>query len=148
MTMTTTDDPVRDALDATGLTTGALSADAERAAYERLAAWLAQGYRLSHGRLCSERLLTRSYCSAADGRRGARDMPCSPPGDDHPSLWLRDGVPAAYISQPYQIMNTDAAAMTAFARRYGLRYTVDPHGSWYWPDSTLLVIWRRATPPR
>jgi len=127
-----------------GLCTGRVSDTVRGAAYAHLADWLARGYRPASGTVCIERLLTRNRCSFLAQRPDA--MPCYPPGDDHPSLWLRDGVPAAYVSQPYQV--TDEAAMAAFAARYGLSFSVDAHGSWYVPGGTLLVIWRRATPPR
>ncbi len=65
------------------------------------------------------------------------------PGDDHASLWCRDGEPVVYISQPYDLTSDTLREMIAWADRYDLSFAITPRGSWHFPGYTMLVSWTR-----
>src|SRR4030095_15139258 len=80
---------------------GAAYATVESPLRERL--WEEGGLKRSHGYPCCQRLV--GHC---DHRHGAG---CLPPGTDHPSLWLRDGQPAVFVSQPYDLSGETVRAL-------------------------------------
>ncbi len=63
------------------------------------------------------------------------------PGDDHESLWRKEGE-FRRVSQPYHLSTEDAANMVAAAEEHGMSFTISPGGSWYFPGATMLVGWR------
>lgn len=70
------------------------------------------------------------------------------PNEDHPSLWGRkEGrkkVPYCFVSQPYQARISDCVA---FAIKWELTLDIyPPSHSWYYPGSTLLLVWKRLAP--
>lgn len=83
------------------------------------------------GRRCVQRLL---------GKRCIRHDPeeCRPPGDDHATLWTRNGRPFSYTFEPYGLSFADLAALVRFCDTYGLQARIDTE-SWYYPGTTLLV---------
>ena len=66
------------------------------------------------------------------------------PGDDHTSLWYRDGKAAVYISQPYGIAAETLAKMQEACRVHGLAFDVSTWPAWHYPGSVLFVTWHRA----
>jgi hypothetical protein len=71
------------------------------------------------------------------------------PGDDHTSLWQRNGRPELYVSQPYPERFTDRLPeMMAAAAEHGLAFTVNTRPAWHYPGRCLFVTWRRASPVR
>ena len=66
------------------------------------------------------------------------------PGDDHVSLWTRDGVPERRLSQPYTLHLETIRKMVEWADRYGLEFDISGKNSWHFPGHTMLVTWQRA----
>lgn len=59
---------------------------------------------------------------------------------DHVALWLRDGKPAVWTSQPYGPLDGIVLAEAAEAcRELGLELTVSS-GSWWYPGWTVLLM--------
>ena len=45
-------------------------------------------------------------------------------GLDHCSLWLKNGRPEVFISQPYQLSMQELDGLSEFCKRHGLTYSV------------------------
>jgi len=65
------------------------------------------------------------------------------PGDDHCSLWYKDGKPYCWVSQPYGLRPNDLLRMMAHANLYGLDFTIGSWPAWYYPGRVLFVVWKR-----
>jgi hypothetical protein len=63
------------------------------------------------------------------------------PGDDHVTMWSRDGKPFCYVSQPYSLDDAEVAEMIAVAAQYGLDFYILTHPSWHYPGACLTVLW-------
>ena len=61
------------------------------------------------------------------------------PGADHDGLWLRDGKPWAWTTQPYGLRHECLRAMLDFCDAHDLEMTVSG-GSWHFLGSTVLVV--------
>ena len=61
------------------------------------------------------------------------------PGDDHPSLWLKNGKPHVYISQPYELSIEDLKELVEFCERHSLNLHVSTWPAWHFPGSVLNV---------
>jgi hypothetical protein len=92
----------------------------------------------SSGSLCVQRLLGKR---CGKGKIWA-NCECFPPGTDHASLWLKDGKPALFVSQPYGITANTMQDMQKFAKENGLEFDVGAEMSWWFPSRTVLVCWR------
>lgn len=66
-----------------------------------------------------------------------------PPGDDHGSLWLKDGKPHTYISQPYGLVQDQLREIVEFADAHGLRVEIGAARSFHFPGKTICVEYRR-----
>lgn len=79
------------------------------------------------------------------GKRPSREEELSRlPGDDHVTLWLKDGKPDVYVSQPYALGLDTLREMAQMADKHGLDVHVDAKSSWWFPGYTLFIEWRRA----
>lgn len=109
-------------------------------------AWAAR-YRLkkSGGHPCIARLLGKRCWY---GGHGSYDSPpCSPPGADHASLWIRDGKPIAYVFQPYGLTNDTLHELLAFCDRWGLDVNIDTWPAGHFPGAVLWVELTRQDRP-
>ena len=88
-----------------------------------------RGLKLSDGRLCIHRLSGRQ-CDLKD---------CFPPVGDHDTLWIRDGKPAVYLAQPYQLEWEELKGLVEFCVKNGLRAGVDTWPSFHFPAHVLSV---------
>ena len=61
------------------------------------------------------------------------------PKDDHSSLWLKDGKPYAYVSQPYQLSLNDVKKLASFCDEYNLDMLIEAYPSWHFPGEVLTV---------
>ena len=66
-------------------------------------------------------------------------------GSDHDALFLREGEPAVYVTQPFTINTAKAREMAEFADLHGLEFYID---STRWPNfhsplGTTLAAWTR-----
>ena len=98
----------------------------------------ALGYRRSNGQICAARLLG-GRCTEYGRADGPKEHPHAPPGDDHPSLWLKDGKPHIYVSQPYGLEWDKLRALVMWCGRWGLRAAVHAE-SWHYPGRTVAVM--------
>ena len=98
-----------------------------------------RGVTEADGKAWFGRLLGKEYVEAdrLDG------LPKKLPGDDHVSLWLKDGTPHIYVSQPYHFDFDTVRQMTATALIYGLKFSVKRWPAWWNPERILFVEWRR-----
>jgi hypothetical protein len=87
------------------------------------------------GHVCLNRLV-KGHCKGT----GLMFPKCFwlPVANDHVSLWLRDGEPHVYVSQPYGLTLNDMRALVEFCDAHGLDAAVTA-GSWHFPGETLLI---------
>lgn len=98
------------------------------------------GLKASNSHACIGRLINKR-CST-DG------VPCRLPGGDHVSLWLKDGKPEVYISQPYHLSLDNMRAIVEFCDRYRLTVDISTWPSWHFPGAVLTVEVKRADAER
>lgn len=96
------------------------------------------GLRESSGVPCPERL-TKHRCSCGWSHELA-------PGSDHTSLWLENGKPKLYITQPYDLSYEKMKELVAFCEEKGLRVDVHGRGSWHFPGYTLKIVIAKNKP--
>ena len=96
------------------------------------------GYRRSSGHPCIWRLLGQSCTPATQ-----MDRPCAPPATDHASLWLREGQPAFFLSEPYALHITVLVEIVAFAQKHGLDVAITAAMSPHFPGATVGVKYTR-----
>lgn len=99
----------------------------------------ALGVTRSQGVACVQRILGKP-CTV---NQGPSPCPGHPPGDDHPSVWNKDGKPFAYIFQPYSLGYTELQGLIEYCDAHGLQISFSGQGSWYFPSQTLLVVLTR-----
>ncbi len=99
------------------------------------------GLKLSAGHPCLSRLLGKR-CSQKSDYSG---VPCYPPGADHDSLWLKDGKPYAYITQPYCLTLNAMRDLVAMCDQYGLDVNIRTWPSWHFPGGVLTMEIKRKT---
>lgn len=93
------------------------------------------------GHACIARLLGRQ-CKVGYDPHGANynsRPPCHPPGDDHASLWLKDGKPAIYVFQPYSLGDKTIRELMEFCEKWGLSARINSMPSWHFPGVVLTV---------
>lgn len=95
------------------------------------------GVTRSKSTACIQRLLGKRC-----GISLQRDCDCHPPGTDHASLWLKDGKPHLFVSQPYNIRGSILGDATQFASEHGLELEIRADHNFHFPSSVLLMIWR------
>ncbi|MDQ4146347.1 MAG: hypothetical protein M3120_01390 [Pseudomonadota bacterium] len=64
---------------------------------------------------------------------------CTPPGTDHPQLWVKDRKPYSYTSEPYGLSGQKLAKVLAFCEHFRLEVNIDADPSWHFPGNTLFV---------
>ena len=120
-------------------------ADAEAAHLKALEAWhRREGLTRSTGHACLGRLIGRQ-CAQSLTKRTRQAVPCGLPGADHPTLWLKDGIPEVYVTQPSQLDAQHMGQIAALCAGWGLQCTVRTWPAWHFP-STMLLIEVRRTP--
>lgn len=94
------------------------------------------------GTVCLGRLFGKP-CKHLGGMSDS--IPHVPPGNDHCSLWAREGRPVAYVFQPYSDVLTAEVLdrLAVFCREYQLVYTISEEQSFHYPGKTSLVIIER-----
>ena len=65
-----------------------------------------------------------------------RELPVTPPGDDHGDTFYWLGKPLFYVYHSYN--RPDAKKLTAFCEKYRLRYEISAE-SWHFPGWTVRV---------
>lgn len=107
------------------------TADLKRADWAR-----SRGVQESGGRPCIGRL------SGRPSDHNQSDHQCNPPKGDHCSLWMKDGRPEVFVSQPYELSWAGLQETVAFCQANGLRADVISWPSWHFPGSVLTVEYR------
>lgn len=69
------------------------------------------------------------------------------PADDHFTLWLKDGRPEVYVSQPYDLSLDDLRQIVAACDQHGLTVSITTWPAWHFPSRVMQVEYRRAEPP-
>jgi hypothetical protein len=107
----------------------------------------ALGLKESGGHPCLARLIGKRCDQSQFYLRTSHEekyAPCSlPAADDHASLWLKDGKPHSYVSQPYGMSPEDMRKLVKFCDEYGLTVNVNAWGSWWFPGHTLILQVRK-----
>jgi hypothetical protein len=71
-------------------------------------------------------------------------MPNAPPGDDHGRLFLKDGIPEFYLSQPYSVNYETLKKIVAFCERWGLVPSIDEMQSNWFPSQSLAIRYAKS----
>ena len=67
---------------------------------------------------------------------------------DHCSLWLKNGKPHVFVSQPYPGSTSEVAECIAFANENGLVLRIGTWPAWHYPGAVLMMeYFRRSTEP-
>lgn len=100
-----------------------------------------KGLKESTGHPCISRLI-QGKCGS-DGRRVRplrNNISCRLPcGNDHVSMWLKNGQPHSYISQPYNLSLRELRELVDFCDTHGLTAEVTAGNSWHFPGASLLL---------
>jgi hypothetical protein len=70
---------------------------------------------------------------------GKRTTGMQLPDADHRSLWVHEGKPAVYVSQPYALTMTKLRRLVRFCDEHGLTALVDSWPAWHFPGRVLHV---------
>lgn len=96
------------------------------------------GLKEAKGFVCVQRLLGKQC-----GVSRQKHCDCQPPGTDHPTLWLKDGKPKFFVSQPYLFEGETLKAVNAFCDEHGLNFQITAKGAFYFPSAALCVVFTR-----
>lgn len=124
------------------------TAEKRREDYQR-----AGGLKQSEGQVCVQRLLG-NQCHRYSHPYREGDCECDPPGADHQTLWLKDGQPFVYLSQPYPLGLETLRKTVRFCDRFDLDMVISTWPSWHYPGNVLSVEFTRRgnevekVPPR
>jgi hypothetical protein len=97
---------------------------------ERTLQYATKGLKQSNGHACLTRLLRKS----CNGRNCLL-----PHGQDHHSLWLKDGEAYLYVYQPYHIDTEGILCLADFVMKYNFRIEILSDKSWYFPSRSLYI---------
>lgn len=123
-------------------TDAAVRAYAEATWERKREGWAAKhGLQQTRGRVCLARLLGKR-CGGFG--RDVKGIPCQPPGADHCSLWLKEGHPEVFVSQPYGLSLKTMRELVALCDCTGLDVLVDTWPAWHFPGRVLMVEIRRG----
>ncbi len=123
---------LRELLEAQGMD-AVSSVYAEAVAENHYQAFAGKGFKQSDGRLCVQRLWGRQ-CNLKD---------CVPPSGDHDTLWLQNGKPAMYVTQPYGLEWETMRKLVAFCERHGLKADVAAWPSFHYPGQVISILLSR-----
>lgn len=100
------------------------------------------GLTQSSGVPCVQRLLGKN-CGQTSNSFNCEGH--APPGNDHCSLWLKDGKPYFYIFQPYSLDSSLINDLLKFCKKYELEFLISTWPSWHFPGAALSVILRKKS---
>jgi len=66
------------------------------------------------------------------------------PGEDHTSVWCKNGKPQYLITQPYGLGWDHLVALVEFCKANGLQFSISSSLSWHFPGKTLAVTVARS----
>ena len=98
--------------------------------------WMTKGLRRSSGSQSHLRLLGKNPRSKPDP---GQELPFFA---DHTDLWLKDGRPFLWTTQPYGLTEGGIRELTGLID-LGLDVTISTHRSWHFPGSTLMIELRK-----
>ena len=64
------------------------------------------------------------------------------PFEDHVDLYIRDGKPALWMAQPYQVLSEDIRELARLTDNYEISIV---GGSWYYPANTVMIEMKKKT---
>ena len=100
------------------------------------------GLRLSQGHPCFGRVVRPGYkgCHSSEMcSDNPRYIPCSVPGRDHVSLWLKNGRPYSYVFQPYSLDKATLRQLVQQCDDYNMELSINGNSSWHFPGDTIFV---------
>ena len=117
--------------------------------------WVAKNnLRQSGGHSCLNLLVGKRCYLAYDWPLGRTKnhkhggLSCFPPGADHCSLWLRDGKPAVFVMQPYDLDGDMLFELVNLCRENNFHLEIKTWPAWHFPGAALMVeIWRKDSLP-
>lgn len=59
--------------------------------------------------------------------------------EDHSTLWLKDGKPYRYVTQPYKLEISSMRELVDYCDRNSLSVRVNAFQSWHFPGNSLMV---------
>lgn len=104
-----------------------------------VSAWLKRwGLKETTKHVCLHRLSGKKHQNFLECDYHGQDM-----GLDHQRMFIRDGKPAVFVSEPYQMTHEQTQALMDYAKKYDLYVSISP-GSWHNEGQCLHIeIWRR-----
>jgi hypothetical protein len=75
----------------------------------------------------------------------AYELRDQPPGTDHPVVMHKNGRPALYVSEPYDLDKRTVREMINFADGHGLSFRVESVLGLHYPGRCFQVLWSVAT---
>lgn len=93
-----------------------------------------QSYKLkeSKGRICIHRLT---------GKKCTHNLvDCIPPGSDHSHLWLKNGKPYMFTSQPYSLEHKELVMLIDYCNKNGLHLHITGMKQWHCPGKVFTVM--------
>lgn len=64
-------------------------------------------------------------------------------GDDHCTLWNKNGKPHCWVSQPYHFGLQNAKEAIERAEKYGLDFKINTFPAWHYPGHVIFIVWTR-----
>lgn len=68
---------------------------------------------------------------------------CTPPADDHPEMFIKDGEAHVYVSQPYSLGLEQMRDIVAFCDRHNLEVWIQAGPAWHFPGGVLHVEYKK-----
>ena len=62
-------------------------------------------------------------------------------GDDHCTLWNKDGKATYWVPQPYGLSFGQIKEMMERAEKYGLEFEIGTFPAWHYPGHVLFIKW-------
>ena len=97
---------------------------------------------LMKGNLCIQRLLGKK-CQQRTGY-----CPCTPPANQHASMWEREGEPRYFVSEFYALEISGLENNLAFAKKHGLGLEIVAQKGSHFPGKCFSIIYWNLEIPR
>jgi hypothetical protein len=93
-----------------------------------------------------ERLAKDGYVPSHVGIQGLIDcieLAPPPPADDHGRLYVKNGRPQFYLSQPYGLSFENLKQIIQYCDEWGLEASIDGLQSNWYPGDTIAVLYQK-----
>ena len=105
----------------------------------RVSAWMKRwGLKETTRHVCLHRVAGKKHKNFLECDYEGPDM-----GTDHQRMFIFEGKPAVFVSEPYQMTHEQTEALMAYAKEHGLYVSITPM-SWYNQGQCLHIeVWKR-----